>query len=239
MLNTLIKQKAYKQAKTIGVYMAMPNKEIMTDPLVRHAFAEGKRVFIPYLYKNEDPQYGKGRVMDMVALHNLKDYESLREDGWKIRSLRGEQMEGREKILDSQSKTSLDLILMPAVAFGKDEETGRIRRLGHGKGFYDLFLDRYYRSIKVQPTRSYPLLCGLALEKQFPPPTLGREIPMGPLDQLVDALLVSDEKCVVQVVGQMEKRSNIEMQVFRQTERTSDIEMQVVGQMELTSNIEK
>jgi len=181
----------------------MPNREIETDPIVHHAFSTGKRVFVPYLHKNEDTEHELARVMDMVDLQSVEDYKSLSKDKWDIPSLTSEQLEGRERILDNQ--TSLDLILMPGVAFGIDEETGRIKRLGHGKGFYDFFLDRYYRSIKVHPARNYPLLCGLALERQFLGATPDQQIPVGPLDQLLDAVVVGDGR----FVGQMEKGSRI------------------------------
>jgi len=112
--------------------------------------------------------------------------------------LKSNQIEGRERILGNQATlhqhTSLDLILVPGVAFGIDEETGRIRRLGHGKGFYDFFLDRYHQSLQVQSTRHYPFLCGLALKEQFLQAETDQHIPVGPLDKLIDSVVVGDGK---------------------------------------------
>lgn len=176
----------------------MPDRELQTDSIVRHAFSAGKRVFVPYLHKMENGPPGMARVMDMVDLRKLEDYESLSRDKWGIPSLKSDEIEGRERILGDQAIShqpkSLDLILMPGVAFGVDEETGRIRRLGHGKGFYDFFLDRYHQSIQPQPTRHYPFLCGLALREQFLQAGIDQRIPVGPLDKLIDFVVVGDGK---------------------------------------------
>jgi len=169
----------------------MPDRELQTDYIVRHAFSAGKRVFVPYLHKSENGPQDLSRVMDMVDLRRLEDYESLGRDKWGIPSLSLDQIEGRERILGNQAtshqQTSLDLILVPGVAFGFDEKTGRIRRLGHGKGFYDFFLDRYHKS-----TRQHPFLCGLALKEQFLQTETNQHIPVGPLDKLIHSVVVGD-----------------------------------------------
>lgn len=199
VFEALIKEKAYINAKNIGVYLSMPDRELQTDSIVRHAFSSGKRVFIPYLLKNQHAAPNFSRVMDMVDLRKLEDYESLSRDKWGIPSLKAEQIEGREMILDDQAtathqRTSLDLILLPGVAFSVDEETGRIRRLGHGKGFYDFFLDRYQRSLELQPNSQSPILCGLALKEQFLQAKPDQLIPVGHQDKLLDSVVVGDGK---------------------------------------------
>jgi len=145
--------------------------------------------------------------MDMVDLGSLEDYESLSRDKWGIPSLNSEQVVGRERILGAQAAishqhTPLDLILMPGVAFGLDEERRRIRRLGHGKGFYDFFLDRYYRSIQAQHTQHYPFLCGLALKEQILKVKADQQIPVGPLDKFLDCMVVGDGKVVGEVLAE-------------------------------------
>ena len=85
--------------------------------------------------------------MDMLALHSKEDYASLKPDSWEIPSLSEDSLNGRENALgghgvdgDGEKDWSggLDLILMPGMAF--DEGMGR---LGHGRGFYDFFLQRF------------------------------------------------------------------------------------------------
>lgn len=190
------------EAKNIGIYLSMPERELNTDPIVRHAFSMGKRIFVPYLHKNKDGLQEMSRVMDMVDLKNIEDYESLGRDKWGIPSLKSEQIEGRERILDNQAsslqQTSLDLILVPGVAFSMDDDTGRIRRLGHGKGFYDYFFDRYHQSIQVKSSSNYPFLCGLALKEQILQPKLDQQIPVGPLDKLIHSIIAGDGRVIMQ-----------------------------------------
>lgn len=86
--------------------------------------------------------------MDMVSLHSKEDYESLKPDAWGIPTPSVNTIEGRKRCLhefdpkgtreNAWAGSHLDLIIMPGVAFDT-----RLRRLGHGKGFYDLFLRRY------------------------------------------------------------------------------------------------
>ena len=47
----------------------MPNGEIQTDSIVRHALDAGKQVFVPYLQKLRDPLLDTpSSVMEMVDL---------------------------------------------------------------------------------------------------------------------------------------------------------------------------
>ncbi len=95
---------------------------------------------MPYLHRNPPPPSPDlpARVMDMVRLRNLQDYESLTPDRWGIPSVDPATVHERQRILggpDAQhsEKALLDLILMPGVAFDMSPENGSIRRLGHGE----------------------------------------------------------------------------------------------------------
>lgn len=170
----------------------MPSGEIQTDAIVNSALADGKQVFIPYLHSNPDAGEGSPkRIMDMVALKGLEDYESLGRDAWGIPSVGEDDLDQRERILGSDY-AGLDLMLLPGVAFQRQEEGGGVRRLGHGRGFYDYFLQRYaLRHEKASDGSTRKLkLYGLALEEQF----LRHEdmvVPVGPLDHTLDGVLVA------------------------------------------------
>ena len=80
--------KQYKDAKKISIYLSMPTGEIQTDEIVRHALSVGKDVFVPYLHRNGQAEAGSGegggsaapkKVMDMVRLREVGDYEGLGE----------------------------------------------------------------------------------------------------------------------------------------------------------------
>jgi 5-formyltetrahydrofolate cyclo-ligase len=179
----------------------MPAGEVQTDAIVRHALESGKKVFVPYLHKTENPLPDTPRsVMDMVDLRSLSDYDSLKRDSWGIPTIGADTAGEREHILENVTKESkrLDMILMPGVAFDIDPTTGFVRRLGHGKGFYDFFLHRY-RNIQEsrgnEPSISAGIdvsLYGLALEEQFLKPSTGVSVPVGEHDSLLHGLVVGD-----------------------------------------------
>jgi 5-formyltetrahydrofolate cyclo-ligase len=177
----------------------MPTGEIQTDAIVRHALQSGKEVFVPYLHKNPSPAPDSPtRIMDMVRLEGLQDYESLQRDRWGIPSIPASTARERQRILGSpgvhhSDEVVLDLILMPGVAFDIDPDTGELRRLGHGRGFYDFFINRHKSKIASlgvrEPSAS---LYGLALCEQFLSSPSDGSVPAGPLDQRLDGLILGD-----------------------------------------------
>lgn len=180
----------------------MPTGEVQTDAIVRHALKSGKQVFVPYLHKAQNPPPDTPRsVMDMVDLRSISDYESLERDSWGIPTTSAETVGQREHILENPNRAEgLDLILMPGVAF-QHEPTGFVKRLGHGKGFYDYFLHRYgeSRGSQVEEPSEDPgtdiLLYGLALKEQFLEAT-GEEVPIGEHDILLHGLVIGDGRLV-------------------------------------------
>ncbi|KAL2196825.1 hypothetical protein P885DRAFT_69305 [Corynascus similis CBS 632.67] len=196
--NTLKSLGAYVKAKRLSVFLSMPSGEIQTDAIVRDALTAGKEVFIPYLHKNMVEAPGlPARVMDMVRLRDLADYESLKPDKWGIPSIDPDTVAERQRVFggpDAQhsDNTLLDLVLMPGVAFDIDPSNGAIRRLGHGKGFYDYFLYRHgLKAGSLGQQKSPVLLLGLALSEQFLSPSEGA-VPVGPLDQPLHGLILGN-----------------------------------------------
>ena len=141
----------------------MPGREVSTRDIVLDALVEGKKVFVPYLQREVRAVGGSGTramststTMEMLALRDKRDFDGLKADAWGIPSLAEGSVAGRENALggfgvkagmdqgegDMASSDSdghgLDLVLMPGVAFDREG-----RRLGHGKGFYDRYLQRY------------------------------------------------------------------------------------------------
>ena len=197
--------KPYQDANRIGVYLSMPTGEIQTDAIVRHALESGKKVFVPYLHKSHTPSPDTPRsVMEMVDLRSLLEYDSLRRDSWGIPTIDAESVQEREHILGNPTKETgkLDMILMPGVAFDMDPKSRFVRRLGHGKGFYDYFLHRYMQGRQSQikkPSENLEtdvLLYGLALEEQFLQAKTDPPVPVGEHDHVLHGLLVGDGKLV-------------------------------------------
>lgn len=137
----------------------MPKGEASTKTIVEDALQQGKQVFVPYIYKPQTQEQGKPRsVMDMVSLHSKADYEGLKPDAWGIPTLNEDSIHERDWVLgdhgdrdsaasgnvsisNTRGAQTLNIIVMPGVAFDKG-----LGRLGHGKGFYDYFLERYHGS---------------------------------------------------------------------------------------------
>jgi 5-formyltetrahydrofolate cyclo-ligase len=177
----------------------MPSGEIQTDSIVRHALASGKQVFVPYLHKPQVEIPGApARIMDMVRLKDIADYESLDRDRWGIPSINPATVESRQRILGDQDATAidgqfLDMILLPGVAFDLGGQGGTVQRLGHGKGFYDFFIHRYGLKTSAAHARAAPvLLYGLALTEQFLPTPAELSVPAGPQDKGLDGLIVGN-----------------------------------------------
>ncbi|KAI1631956.1 5-formyltetrahydrofolate cyclo-ligase [Biscogniauxia mediterranea] len=201
VFESLSKFKPYIDAKTVGVYLSMPGGEIQTEPIVRHAIASGKQVFVPYLHKSGlPPGEGPARLMDMVSLKDVRDYETLKRDKWGIPSIDAATVNERKRSVgeldgERSEDISLDLILMPGVAFDVDPKTGDIRRLGHGKGFYDYFLHRYALATATQKSldsRPAVLLYALALKEQLLLPDSEESVPVASHDQPIDGVFLGD-----------------------------------------------
>ncbi|PGH00905.1 5-formyltetrahydrofolate cyclo-ligase [Blastomyces parvus] len=196
----------YQAAKKLSVYLSMPSGEISTTAIVRDAFSRGKQVYVPYLYQ-ADPAatatQGRSSVMEMLALHSLEDYESLQPDKWGIPTLDANTIGSRRNCLGGygiptgetaqaagDDSSGLNLIVMPGVAF--DEQ---LQRLGHGKGYYDHFVNRLKNNRQSSGEGNKagmrkPYLVALALEEQLLPP--GEKIPVADHDCPVDALILGN-----------------------------------------------
>ncbi|MCJ1416424.1 hypothetical protein MMC32_002760 [Xylographa parallela] len=187
----------YQSAKRISVYLSMPSGEVSTRCIVEDALRRGKQVFVPYLYKETfDDDNTCSAVMDMVSISSEADYNSLPRDTWGIPTPDPASISTRIRSLSEDSRStnsgSLDMIVIPGVAFDQDR-----KRLGHGKGFYDLFLHRYHEYLRLQTSArgmienlQAPFLVGLALKEQLLPD--GQAIPTTSTDWKLDALIVGD-----------------------------------------------
>jgi len=102
----------YRQAQRVAVYYAV-NGEISLDPVIDHALAAGKQVYLP----NLDHQ-------------SLRFSPYFREQKMRINSFRLPEPDVGDD--DMLQPAELDLVLAPLVAF----DAGR-NRIGMGGGFYD------------------------------------------------------------------------------------------------------
>ncbi|KAF5569250.1 5-formyltetrahydrofolate cyclo-ligase [Fusarium phyllophilum] len=199
IFETLKEFQPYKDARRVSIYLSMPTAEVQTDAIVRHALSAGKQVFVPYLHKSpfQTPDT-PARVMDMVHLKDVQDYESLKLDKWGIPSVDPTTVDARIRILggsdvQNSEPAILDFMVVPGVAFDFDQ-SGSIRRLGHGKGFYDFFINRYMAKLETKGmAHDNPLhLYGLALTEQMVPATSELQIPTDTHDRRLNGLVLGN-----------------------------------------------
>mmetsp|Transcript_43992 Transcript_43992/g.116345 ORF Transcript_43992/g.116345 Transcript_43992/m.116345 type:complete len:210 (-) Transcript_43992:16-645(-) len=117
----IVRANWYMASRSIAIFMSMPNGELRTELILRHAFSEGKRVYCPRVM-------GDG-WMEFFEVQSADEALQLPLSAWKI----------PEPPVDSvrADPKELDVIFVPAVAV----DLAR-RRCGHGKGFYDRYLVR-------------------------------------------------------------------------------------------------
>ncbi|XP_024878618.1 5-formyltetrahydrofolate cyclo-ligase [Temnothorax curvispinosus] len=123
--------KQFQDSKRISLYLSTKD-EIDTLPILKHIFDMGKEAFVP--------QYC-GKIMEMVKLRSMEDYETLPLTQWNIKQ--PSTTESRENALETGG---LDLIILPGVAF-----TSNGKRLGHGMGYYDKYLKRCFQKQGIKP----------------------------------------------------------------------------------------
>ena len=112
----------YRQAKAIYGYLSY-NQEVRTEPILRRAQADGKRVAVPKVYGDE---------MRFLWLDDLKQ---VAPGAYGI----------PEPIADGPvAMDETALVLMPGLAFDPEGH-----RLGYGGGFYDRYLEKHPKLKRV------------------------------------------------------------------------------------------
>ncbi|XP_017773721.1 PREDICTED: 5-formyltetrahydrofolate cyclo-ligase [Nicrophorus vespilloides] len=140
--NKVINLPIFKACQRISIYLST-NHEIGTELIIRKMFEMNKMCFIPRYF---------GDVLEMVRLKSMDDWETLPLTKWKIKQ------PSLDEIREDAIKTGgLDLVIVPGVAFTKDG-----KRLGHGKGYYDKFLQNLSQIQEIGPTT-----IGLAFKEQM------------------------------------------------------------------------
>jgi 5-formyltetrahydrofolate cyclo-ligase len=136
LMQRILEIEEYHQSKRLAVYFAV-NGEIGLDPLIDHALAAGKQVYLPNL--------------DQL---DLRFSPYFREQKMRINKFRLPEPDVEESEMLAPSE--LDLVLAPLVVFDNQRN-----RIGMGGGFYDRSF-----SFRKDPESSAPVLIGVAHELQ-------------------------------------------------------------------------
>jgi 5-formyltetrahydrofolate cyclo-ligase len=135
LFETIITFPEYQQAQRIAAYFAV-NGEISLDPLIDHALAQGKQIYLPNLDQE-----------------SLRFSPYFREQKMRINKFKLPEPD----VTDSEmlQPADLDLVLAPLVVFDSNRN-----RIGMGGGFYDRSFAFRKQGFKK------PLLIGVAHEIQ-------------------------------------------------------------------------
>ncbi|WP_407429343.1 5-formyltetrahydrofolate cyclo-ligase [Treponema sp.] len=151
IFDKVISLSEYKKASLVFAYI--PDiLEADCMPVIKDALLKGKKVCVPKV-DFESMKTGENK-MDFYLLDSSKSIdEQLKTGAYGIREPKSELQKVREKAVQ---KESAPFMIVPGVAF-----TQSGKRLGHGKGFYDIYIQRLKKSgIK-------PFLCAIALKCQI------------------------------------------------------------------------
>lgn len=178
--NVLRSLPEYKKATNIAYYLHMSHqKEIETDKMLKNAFQDNKRVFIPKMVdvKEENKLFSKQtKELDMLEMKSIDQINAL-------------QPQGKYQIREPDSGNScfdyehgLDMIILPGMGF-----TTNCERIGHGRGFYDSFIIKHdqFNDSKSQPR---PFLIAIGATSQ-----LVDSIPVESHDRQLDALIINKD----------------------------------------------
>ncbi|KAG9399071.1 hypothetical protein AC1031_012027 [Aphanomyces cochlioides] len=149
------------QAKSICAYLSMP-KEASTSVIVDAILAQD---------------------MVMLQVESRQDLVSFPKSKWDIPEPELILPNGIPR-LNAMETLDLDLILVPGVAFDR-----RGNRLGHGKGYYDSFFERY--AAKTSDGK-LPWTVGISLDFQ-----VIDHVPTLPHDRRLDAVVTPDSMLIV------------------------------------------
>ena len=165
----------YKNAGLIFAYIP-DSLEADCMPVILDALEKGKKVCVP---KVDSAALKEGRSkMDFYFLDSNKSLDEqlvtgcygIREPkaGLRAQAL-GERVATNEVGAQGETSPSNIFMLVPGVVFTKNG-----KRLGHGKGFYDIYIER------MQKAGLKPFLCGVCLPCQIVEdlPTDGHDVLM-------------------------------------------------------------
>ncbi|WP_027632354.1 5-formyltetrahydrofolate cyclo-ligase [Clostridium hydrogeniformans] len=117
IFNKVISTEAYKNSKVIFIFVSF-GSEVYTHELITYSLKLGKRICVPKVVSKKE---------GMKAIE-IKSLEELTPSNYGI-------LEPEIKESNIIDERSIDLVIIPGVAFDKDGG-----RLGYGGGFYDRFL---------------------------------------------------------------------------------------------------
>lgn len=148
----------FREASTLMVFLSF-GSEVLTDDLLRWGWEAGKRMVVPLC----SPQ--DRRLTPCL----LDSFAELGIGRYGIR-------EPKRENIQPASPEEIDAILVPAVAFDR-----RGYRVGYGGGYYDRYLPKVPRAVRIGAAFSCQIVAG---------------VPADPYDVPVDRIVTEEETIV-------------------------------------------
>ena len=139
ILQKLKQTPAFKEANIVLLYYPMKN-EVNVLPLIDYCFRNNKKVALPKTYKE--------KIEFVLIDKNWKDN--------LVKSVLSTTEPKNGEVVTVFGKKSV--VITPSLALGKDNS-----RLGHGKGYYDKFLNEKRDLIKIGICREHLLFNSLPM----------------------------------------------------------------------------
>jgi len=160
--------KNYSKPVRISVYLPMVGREVNTWPLVASLLSSDSPKFLVSVPKvigdlSED--------MRMVSVTSMQQCKKWPENRWGIPEISDEEFEASSNNLDVTDQR-FDAVILPGMAF-----TAHCDRLGHGRGYYDCFLNSQ-RAACAHSGKGTPVTIGVAFDEQ-----IFEEVPLDAHDQ--------------------------------------------------------
>eukprot|EP01031_Cornospumella_fuschlensis_P038099 gene38099-46294_t len=139
----------FQEVRSVSIYLSMGG-EVSTYGLIKDLMeTHGKQVYIPKVTGKES------KDMIMIPLSSYADIDEFPRNAWGIPE------PALPASYDDNVLGNIDVVLLPGVAF--DIWGGR---LGHGKGYYDCFIERLCK-VREEQRKARPYLVALALKEQL------------------------------------------------------------------------
>lgn len=165
---------SYKNAKSVGLFLSMPQGEINTDPVLKRVLSDGKKLYVPRVgldFEKCD--------MDLILVstdttsvetdksdeeNDTLFYQKWSKNKWGIPEPPVDDNNPKET---SAGPGDIDILIVPGCAFDSKGS-----RLGQGKGYYDRFISRVRVSTddnddSKEGKKTKPLLVAVSLEPQY------------------------------------------------------------------------
>ncbi|MBP5520162.1 MAG: 5-formyltetrahydrofolate cyclo-ligase [Treponema sp.] len=171
----ILESDVYETAAAVAVYMALPD-EADLKPIIQNALSRGKKVFIPRIFPGTN----------FMEFYQIETSNCVTQGSFGIQEPEPKQELSLTTFLNENQKDSAKaapltlLVLVPGRAFTKQG-----KRLGRGKGFYDIYFSKLqnagYKNISIKKS-------GVCLSQQ-----LLAELPTTPDDIKMDLVFCAAE----------------------------------------------